>query len=162
LMSLGSRNADGSVSLTPFHFFAATTHGGDTSAAASAIRKKHNAEQAKLTSPLVSNHAVTAGPTIVDPDDEEGGEPEEAPPSKVDLGLLDWNEAFGNHAPEVPIVPGLIFPGRWTAIVAPAKAGKSTWALHVAHRLPHAYSPTVRWPCSTWTLRWAGSTPSAG
>ncbi len=135
LRRLGSVNPDGSVSLTPFNFFAATSHGGDTSAAASAIRKKHNAEQA-ATSPLVDNHVVT-GPRIVDPDDED-----ETPTNpRADMGLVDWNEAFGNHAPEVPLVPGLIFPVRWTAIVAPAKAGKSTWALHVAHRLARGIDP---------------------
>jgi hypothetical protein len=140
LRAVGSLNPDGSVSLTPFHFFAATAHGGDTSAAAAAIRRKHNAEQ-QATSQL-GNHAVTdtgnPGPRIVDPDDDE----EEAAPDPVDdLGLIDWNEAFGNHAPEVPIIDGLIYPGRWTAIVAPAKAGKSTWALHVAHRLARGIDP---------------------
>lgn len=41
----------------------------------------------------------------------------------------------------MPIVDGLIYPGRWTAFVAPAKAGKSTWALHVAHRLARGIDP---------------------
>jgi len=139
LRAIGSLNPDGSVSLTPFHFFAATAHGGDTSAAASAIRRKHNAEQ-QATSPLAGNQAVTAptGPRIIDPDDDEDETPAEV---DDDLGLIDWNEAFGNHAPEVPIIDGLIYPGRWTAIVAPAKAGKSTWALHVAHRLARGIDP---------------------
>jgi hypothetical protein len=136
LRSLGSLNPDGSVSLTPFHFFAATAHNGDTSAAASAIRRKHNAEQLS-TSQLASNQTVT-GPRIIDPDDDE--ETETADPVD-DLGLIDWAEAFGNHAPEVPLIDGLIYPGRWTAIVAPAKAGKSTWALHVAHRLARGIDP---------------------
>jgi Bifunctional DNA primase/polymerase, N-terminal/AAA domain len=134
LRAVGSLNPDGSVSLTPFHFFAATAHGGDTSAAASAIRRKHNAEQ-QATSQL-GNQAVT-GPRIIDPDDDE----EEVEPQVDDLGLIDWNEAFGNHAPEVPIIDGLIYPGRWTAIVAPAKAGKSTWTLHIAHRLARGIDP---------------------
>lgn len=129
LRAVGSTNPDGSVSLTPFHFFAATAHGGDTSAAASAIRRKHNAEQG-ITSQL-------APITLSMDDDDEGT----APDPVDDLGLIDWNEAFGNHAPEVPIIDGLIYPGRWTAIVAPAKAGKSTWALHVAHRLARGIEP---------------------
>ena len=139
LRAIGSLNPDGSVSLTPFNFFAATSHGGDTSAAASAIRRKHNADQL-ATSQLAGNQVVTGptGPRIVDPDDDE--EVAEADPVD-DLGLIDWNEAFGNHAPEVPIISGLIFPGRWTALVAPAKAGKSTWALHIAHRLARGISP---------------------
>lgn len=139
LRAIGSLNPDGSVSLTPFHFFAATAHGGDTSAAASAIRRKHNAEQ-QATSPLAGNQTVTdqTGPRIIDPDDDDE-DTDEAPVD--DLGLIDWNEAFGNHAPEVPIIDGLIYPGRWTAIVAPAKAGKSTWALHVAHRLARGIDP---------------------
>jgi hypothetical protein len=145
LMALGSRNKDGSVSLTPFNFFAATSHGGDTSAAASVIRKKYNAEQAATTSQLgipAGNHVDTGnpGPRIVDPDDDEEAPAAPVDP-RVDLGLIDWNEAFGNHAPEVPLIPGLIYPGRWTAIVAPAKAGKSTWALHVAHRLARGIDP---------------------
>lgn len=158
LRSLGSINSDGSVSLTPFNFFAATAHGGDTSAAAGAIRRKHNAEQAaKAASQLVGNQAVTGsqptGPRIIDPDDIEAEahrlaveeveriDAEARGEDVDDLGLIDWNEAFGNHAPEVPIVKGLIFPGRWTALVAPAKAGKSTWALHVAHRLARGIDP---------------------
>lgn len=142
LRALGSTNPDGSVSLTPFHFFAATAHGGDTSSAASAIRRKFNQEQGIGTSQL----APVSSPSVVDADDTDSdGEPDDdesdATDDMDDLGLIDWSEAFGNHAPEVPIVDGLIFPGRWTAIVAPAKAGKSTWALHVAHRLARGIDP---------------------
>ena len=137
LRALGSTNPDGSVSLTPFHFFAATKHGGDLSAAASAIRRKHNAEQA-ATSQLAK------GPIIVDPEDIElaaHAEVDDADELVDDLGLIDWNEAFGNHAPEVPIIKGLVYPGRWTAFVAPAKAGKSTFLLHIAHRLARGIDP---------------------
>jgi hypothetical protein len=73
----------------------------------------------------------------VDPDDDDDTPAD----PRAEMGLVDWSEAFGNHAPEVPLIPGLIFPGRWTAIVAPAKAGKSTWALHVAHRLARGIDP---------------------
>jgi len=142
LHSTGSTNPDGSVSLTPFHFFAATAHGGNTKAAASTIRLKHNAEQA--ASQLVSNQTVTR--RFVDPDDDDeldGDLDDDDVPVNPhdDLGLINWSEAFGNHAPEVPIIAGLIFPGRWTALVAPAKAGKSTLALHIAHRLARGIDP---------------------
>lgn len=136
LRATGTLNGDGSVSLTPFHFFAATMHGGNTSAAASEIRRQHNA----ATSQLAGNQPVT-GPRIIDPDDDYDDDDEAAPDPVDDLGLIDWNEAFGNHAPEVPILDGLLYPGRWTAFVAPAKAGKSTWALHVAHRLARGIEP---------------------
>lgn len=151
LHNAGSRNPDGSTSLTPFNFFAATAHGGDTSAAASVIRRKHNEEQAKLgaaTSQLAGNQMVT-GPRIIDPDDMDDDDGhyvdssrDEVPTDpRDDLGLIDWNEAFGNHAPEVPIIDGLIFPGRWTAFVAAAKAGKSTLMMHIAHRLARGIDP---------------------
>lgn len=138
LIALGSTNPDGSVSLTPFHFFAATKHNGDLSAAASVIRRKHNAEQ---TTSQLANLSPPQSGTPLTPILLSQREEEEEDPVDDDLGLIDWNEAFGNHAPEVPIVNGLIYPGRWTAFVAPAKAGKSTWALHVAHRLARGIDP---------------------
>src|SRR4051794_28984508 len=54
--------------------------------------------------------------------------------------LLDWSTAF-NRPPIDAVVEGLIFPGRWTAFVAPAKQGKSTFALHIAHRLACGLDP---------------------
>ena len=141
----GSTNPDGSVTLTPFHFFAATKHNGDQSAAAGAIRRKHNADLAAQasTSQLANLSPPQPGspltPILLNSREEE--EEEVATNPRDDLGLIDWNEAFGNHAPETPLIDGLIFPGRWTALVAPAKAGKSTLALHIAHRLARGIHP---------------------
>jgi len=56
------------------------------------------------------------------------------------LSLIDWNVAF-NRPPVDAIVEGLVFPGRWTALVAPAKLGKSTLGLHIAHSLARGYDP---------------------
>jgi hypothetical protein len=154
LHSTGTRNPDGSVSLTPFHFFAATRHGGDTSAAAGVIRRQHNREhgitpgiQPPPSSPT-SQLVEQTGPRIIDPDDDDDTPPPAQPPVE-DLGLIDWNEAFGNHAPEVAILEGLLFPGRWTAFVAAAKSGKSTLMLHIAHCLArgiHPFKPGVMLP----------------
>jgi len=56
------------------------------------------------------------------------------------LTLIDWTTAF--HRPTVDaLVEGLVFPGRWTAKVAPAKLGKSTLELHIAHSLARGLSP---------------------
>ena len=54
--------------------------------------------------------------------------------------LVDWDQAF-NSEPVEAIVDGLLIPGRWTALVAPAKVGKSTLALHVAQMLSRGLEP---------------------
>ena len=56
------------------------------------------------------------------------------------IPLIDWVTAF-NRPPVDAIVEGLVFPGRWTALVAPAKLGKSTLGLHIAHSLARGYDP---------------------
>ncbi|MDO8363052.1 MAG: AAA family ATPase [Actinomycetota bacterium] len=54
--------------------------------------------------------------------------------------MVDWAEVF-TRPPVDAIVDGLLIPGRWTALVAPAKAGKSTLALHIAHTLARGIDP---------------------
>jgi RecA-family ATPase len=56
------------------------------------------------------------------------------------LRLTSWADAF-NRPPVDAVVDGLLIPGRWTALVAPAKAGKSTLALHIAHCLARGLEP---------------------
>lgn len=56
------------------------------------------------------------------------------------LRLTNWSEAFDRPAVDA-VVDGLLIPGRWTALVAPAKAGKSTLALHIAHSLARGLEP---------------------
>lgn len=69
-----------------------------------------------------------------------GAMPDEpAEPYKA-FPIVDWADAY-NRPPAEAIVEGLVFPGRWTAFVAPAKTGKSTLVLHIAHRLSRGKSP---------------------
>jgi hypothetical protein len=56
------------------------------------------------------------------------------------LPLVDWATAF-DRPPIDAVIDGLVFPGRWTAFVAPAKQGKSTLVLHIAHRLACGLDP---------------------
>ncbi len=64
-----------------------------------------------------------------------------APP----ITLTDWTQAF-NREPVDALQDGLLFPGRWTALVAPAKTGKSTLALHIAHNLARGREPFTGTP----------------
>lgn len=63
-----------------------------------------------------------------------------APDPPLPLTLVDWATAF-NRPPVESIVEGLVLPGRWTALVAPAKLGKSTLDLHIAHSLARGFDP---------------------
>ena len=81
----------------------------------------------------LSDH-IAAGHTIDDLYEVKGET------AKLPLTLIDWSVAF--HRPAVDaLVDGLVFPGRWTAKVAPAKLGKSTLELHIAHCLARGLSP---------------------
>jgi len=81
-----------------------------------------------------------APPRDAPPDPEPGAETT-APP----LTPLDWTQAF-NREPIEALLDGLLFPGRWTALVAPAKTGKSTLALHIAHNLSRGREPFTGTP----------------
>lgn len=78
-------------------------------------------EQARARGKSSTNGEIPNGPTML-------------------LTLTDWADAF-NRPPTEAIVDGLIFPGRWTAKVAPAKTGKSTLELHIAHTLSRGIDP---------------------
>lgn len=57
------------------------------------------------------------------------------------LDLVDWGELYAGTHTEDPVVDGLAFRGRWTAIAAPAKAGKSTLTMHVAVNVQAGHDP---------------------
>jgi hypothetical protein len=61
--------------------------------------------------------------------------------SAPDDRLVNWHDLFNRAEAEEAIVDGLILPGRWTALVAPAKVGKSTLALHIATKLATGFDP---------------------
>ena len=82
---------------------------------------------------LDAGHAVEE---LVEVDGTEAPVPDPPPPVR----LTDWAAAFA-RPPVEAVVDGLLFPGRWTGFVAPAKAGKSTLALHIAHRLARGLEP---------------------
>ncbi len=42
------------------------------------------------------------------------------------IHLIDWEELYKRDDGDEALIPGLAFRGRWTAIAAPAKEGKST------------------------------------
>src|SRR6185436_2586738 len=87
-----------------------------------------------LHTALLREHAKPNGhaPPMADDDPPHG--------RSASLSLIDWATAF-NRPPVDAIVEGLVFPGRWTALVAPAKLGKSTLGLHIAHTLARGIDP---------------------
>jgi hypothetical protein len=42
------------------------------------------------------------------------------------ITILDWKELYEGAEGDEAVIPGLAYRGRWTAVAAPAKAGKST------------------------------------
>ncbi len=57
------------------------------------------------------------------------------------LELIDWARIDES---DDAIVEGLALPGRWTALVAPAKAGKSELILNVALHVSEGHEPFDR------------------
>ena len=73
---------------------------------------------------------IVSGDQLVTEDDLTWLPQETAPP--VDDYILDVIDFSRLHEPSNDIVPGVISPGRWTAIVAPAKQGKTTFIMNMA------------------------------
>lgn len=48
------------------------------------------------------------------------------------LELVDWHKLYARADDDQPVIAGIAFRGRWTAIASPAKAGKSTVLLGLA------------------------------
>lgn len=61
-----------------------------------------------------------------------------SPESHVSVELIDWS-ALHDHGDE--IVDGLLLPGRWTAIAAKAKAGKTTLQMFVSVQVSEGLEP---------------------
>ena len=116
LHRIGRTNADGSVSLSGFEFYAATEHHGDLSAAARFLLTK-----------MPGYIADTRLSTV---------EPTEHPLARYLAQKLNWPSFWkGEHAGEGWVAEPLIPAGRLTVLYAPAKQGKSEIALAVVASL---------------------------
>jgi hypothetical protein len=114
LRSVGRSNRDGSVSVTPFEFYAAQRHRGDLSAAARAIRALMEPDR-RLS--------------VTDPDPSTPGE------SRLNRYLgqaLSWSSFWSDDNVGEQWLAEPVFPaGRLTALYAQAKQGKSEITLAV-------------------------------
>lgn len=136
LHAVGHVNRDGSVTVSPFEFFAAREHSGNLSAAARfLVTKMPGAVDSRLSTV-----------TPADPDEEPDADLE---PFKAQR--LDWHKFFADdHTGEQWLAEPLIPAGRLVALYAPAKQGKSEVALAVVAALatgrpilgqPNPYGP---------------------
>ena len=57
---------------------------------------------------------------------------------QLELPIIDWSAI---HEPVDDLVDGLVIPGRWTQLIAPAKAGKSSLLVFTAIELAEGRSP---------------------
>lgn len=57
------------------------------------------------------------------------------------LELVDWPDAYDGERRNDAIVDGIIIPGRWTALGAPGKVGKSTLELAIGVALSQGHDP---------------------
>ena len=71
-------------------------------------------------------------------DDDEVDEHEE---EESRLRFVVWDEVWDGVAGEIALVRGVLYPGRWTALAAAAKAGKSDLALHMAVCIARGVDP---------------------
>ena len=74
---------------------------------------------------------IVSGDQLV-PDDDLTWLPESATPPPVDDYILEIIDFSRLHEPANDIVDGVVTPGRWTAFVAPAKQGKTTFIMNMA------------------------------
>jgi len=110
LRAAGRLNHDGSVSLSPFEFYAAQEHGGDLSGAARFLLSKMPGADTRLSTP-----------TSVD--DPFGG---------YTAQELDWDAFWrDDHSGEDWVAEPVFAARRLTVLYAPAKQGKSEVALTV-------------------------------
>jgi len=126
----GSLTQDGSGwAFGDFGMFAALHHGGDRTAAFLALKAQYDPDP-PLSSLLPPSSLVVAG-SVPPP-------PPGAPPGRGMFQLVNWAEL---SAPSADIVDQLLYPGRWTALAAPAKAGKSQFLLYVSTMLAQGTDP---------------------
>lgn len=71
----------------------------------------------------------------------QGRTPSEPPRAPHALDVVAWSDLFAGVNHEEAIVDGLVLAGRWLALAAPAKQGKSTVALTVAVALATGSDP---------------------
>lgn len=117
LHQAGHVNRDGSVSVTPFEFYAAQRHGGDLTSAARAVNTMMSGEPDSRLSP---DEPYGGGGYI------EGFLGQE----------LDWRSFWtDDHGGENWVAEPVIAEGRLTVLYAPAKQGKSEIALAVVAAL---------------------------
>jgi Bifunctional DNA primase/polymerase, N-terminal/AAA domain len=112
----------------PFEFYAAMEHRGDKSTAARVVRETMMPQRPRTpmaaTTPW-SNPAVETQDSV-----------------EVDDLFIDWLAAFNSDdADEDVLAEGFAHAGRWTAITAAAKQGKSTLALALAVALATGREP---------------------
>ncbi len=97
-----------------------------------------------------AGQTVTLGPQVlcttcfdrtITPIDKRVHERGEHPERSMALELIDWSRIDES---DDAIVEGLALPGRWTALVAPAKAGKSELMLNVALHVSEGHEPFDR------------------
>lgn len=111
LHNIGHLNRDGSVTVSPFEFFAAYEHHGDESAAARFLLSKMDPVDRRLSAPAPG-----------EPTDLDG----------YAAQVLDWPAFWkDDHSGESWAAEPLIPAGRLTVLYAPAKQGKSEVALTV-------------------------------
>jgi hypothetical protein len=107
-------------SFSMFGYLAATRYGGDRSVCAREYRLQTNAADAQFRT--LSTAQVAA--SVLDGDDE--------------LVIIDWSEQRDQSA---ELVEGLVITGRWTAIAAAAKAGKSSLLVSVSVEVSEGRHP---------------------
>lgn len=109
----------------PFGLFAHLDHGGDFSAAAQALAGS------PATHSVGSAHAEA-------PTDADGTPQESSTGRHVSIELIDWGTL---HERPDEIVDGLVFPGRWTAVAAKAKVGKTSLLMYVTVEIAEGRDP---------------------
>lgn len=67
------------------------------------------------------------------------------------LPVVDWAEVWDRPTPDA-LVDRLLVPGRWTSLIAPAKAGKSTFVLHLVVSLARGLDPLTGRPVDPVTV----------
>jgi AAA domain len=66
---------------------------------------------------------------------------EERAAPTIGLDFVDWSDLFAGVTHESAILDGVAYRGRWTAYVAPGKAGKSTYTINLATELQRGRDP---------------------
>jgi hypothetical protein len=109
-----------------------------------AAAEAFDAWKAERDSALRLDDLIAPPPRNEQSDTEEGSVDDERPPVSVEL--IDWSTL---HERPDEIVEGVIIPGRWTAIAAKAKMGKSTYLMYVTVEISNGRDPFTGQPVDT-------------